>query len=128
MNETELRIGNHITFMNKHNPIVIEGIREGMIYANGDWDVIEAHDPIPLDKSWLVKFGAKEHPVVGCPTEWQIFIDELGVELNWDAETGCVAFINNSNESISLDHIKYVHQLQNIYYDLKGEELIISQS
>lgn len=78
---------------------------------------------IPLTEEWFVKFKAIEKKVAGCVSEWQIFINNF--ELNWDSDSGLVIFLDDSNESITLSHIRYVHQFQNLYFDLKGEELII---
>lgn len=101
---------------------------EGFQIDESSFLKMETHEylPIPLTEDWFAKrFSATEHPVVGCPTEWQIFIEKLDVEFNWDNETGLVIFLSGSNDSISLDHIQYVHQFQNLYFDISNEELTI---
>ncbi|MGR3179498.1 MAG: hypothetical protein ACUZ8E_15755 [Candidatus Anammoxibacter sp.] len=82
---------------------------------------MNADEPILLSEEWLKDHGAIEKRVSGCVSEWQIFISNF--ELNWDSDTGLVIFINDSNETISLGHIKYVHQFQGLYIALAGEEL-----
>jgi hypothetical protein len=70
---------------------------------------------IPLTEEWLVKFGFKlpAYSWIGDKfhlSEWDRY------PLNW-----CVAM--NKNNAIVVSKLKYVHQLQNLYFALTGEEL-----
>ena len=130
MKPEELRIGNYCIAGGSSHPkgkeVTVYSISETGINAWQDMaasgcDKFEDIEPIPLAEECLKAFGATEKKVPGCVSEWQIFISNF--ELNWDSETGLIIFSDNSNESISLDHIKYVHQLQNLYFALAEKEL-----
>lgn len=71
--------------------------------------------PIPLTEEWLIKAG----------------FDKYGTELKLTL-IGMLSFIYDERKIIILDsglnseglyHIKFVHQLQNLFFDLSGEEL-----
>lgn len=74
-------------------------------------------EPIPLTEEWLLKFGFEKTPwyfnsyrlVIGN-NDYAILID-----LDGDCEVG----------DIITCKIQYVHQLQNLYFALTGEELTI---
>lgn len=73
--------------------------------------------PIPLTEEWLLKFGFKE-------SEYDIFINDdcEGLRLiSYGKFEGYQASWWN-NEIINLD---YLHQLQNLYLSLTGEELTL---
>lgn len=77
------------------------------------------YQPIPLTEEWLVRFGF-EKPAhswicgVFHLSEWDDF------PLNW-----CVAM--NKNNAIIFLKLKYVHQLQNLYFALTNQELTIKE-
>jgi hypothetical protein len=77
-------------------------------------------DPIPLTEEWLLKFGFGRHHtdyandiiyIKNVPDntefEWGVYPNELGSGIQ----------IQNRNL------LKYVHQLQNLYFALTGEEI-----
>lgn len=123
MKVNELRIGNYINEYNK--PITIDSVHfrdyyEG-ITNEEDWS------PIPLTEEWLLKFGfsditelcavktqntkrfCKSYFVDKCTEQQTLFIT-LGSR-GWTFK-GVGAPLYNS-----------VHQLQNLYFALTGEEL-----
>lgn len=70
-------------------------------------------NPIELDESWMDFFGFKRHG------EWYIF-QNFPHSIN-------VSFVHNkvtigTNEEYEVD-VKYVHQLQNLYFALTGSHL-----
>ena len=73
--------------------------------------------PIPLTEDFM--------PILGidylADGQYELVIDFL--HFNWDKEVGLIIFINDSTESIALEHIKYVHQFQNIVFALTNKEL-----
>jgi hypothetical protein len=84
-------------------------------------------DPIPLTEEWLLKFGFKKerhfdlivyaiHPTDG------ILRSLLAIAYHEDGEHFC-----NINDKWIPNKIKHVHQLQNLYFALTGEELIIKE-
>ena len=97
MKANELRIGNYV-YDNLGGVLKIKGI---------SLDSTLSHiKPIPLTEEWLLKFG-----LMSIKTE-------LGFWNNGDA----IYFSYGFEKSIEL---KYVHQLQNLYFALTGEELTI---
>lgn len=107
----EIRIGNWFDFYGRPmqvRPITINDIFYGKIY-----------EPLPLTEEWLIKFGFKKpaHSWNGDIfhlTEWDEF------PLNW-------AVAMDKNGAILVLKLKYVHQLQNLYFALTGEELTIKE-
>ena len=106
MKANELRIGNFI--YNDRNEI---------FKVNWITEIIESRQStaIPLTEEWLLKFGFNKLP--DC---WDNDIFHLSqwdnYPLNW-----CVAM--NKNNAVLILKLKYVHQLQNLYFALTGEEL-----
>lgn len=122
MEAKDLRIGNLIQDVKHKSPWRIEcflgssmaTVDAGLVnFATDDLHDIELneHEPIALNEKWLVRLG---------------FIDgeKNGIKLIRINEYYYVCFVNGS-KSLSVD-IKYVHQLQNLYYALTGVELSVS--
>lgn len=65
--------------------------------------------PIPLTEEWLLKWFGEDG--VGCYAE-----ENNMVEL----------FLNNGDYLIPKNRLQYVHQLQNLYFALTGEELTLT--
>ena len=120
MKGSELRIGNYYMFAD-YNGIVARKVREiksnefGLI---GDYDGTnyEICKPIRLTEEWLLKFGFYKNDEL-FTIEWNEFSFSI-----FDFDNGKFA-INNSFNYVD---INYVHQLQNLYFALTGEELIIN--
>ena len=125
MKSTELRIGNLVNgvLTNKHYTIDAWALREmeNGNYQNSYDTETKVFVPIPLTEEWLLKFGFERHHadyandimyIKNVPDntefEWGVYPNELG------------SGIQIQNRNI----LKYVHQLQNIYFALCGEELI----
>lgn len=137
MTAEELRIGNHIllsAFVDKYDLLFDSTFREteltGFIlgkllsYKPGrDFENIETIKPIPLTEEWLLKLGFEKRIV----NHFNIHLGNgkyFGIEhytpdgfeyLRW------VLVGYEQTENI----IRYVHQLQNLYFALTGTELTI---
>jgi hypothetical protein len=101
----ELRIGNCIN-NGKQN------IRVSATTFNTD---ISQYNPIPLTEEWLLKFGFEVYKFDHKKNQYR-FKDRLIVirdDLFCDYGTGVI--------------INHVHQLQNLYFCLCGEELTIKE-
>lgn len=124
MNTKELRIGNlveRITHDNQHvNFEKVEKL-EGAIYG----ELPSSHCvPIKLNSDWLIKLGAK--PTTPISKTFWISISNLKAEIHFEIHGNeIVSTIKSQFSDLILDPIKYVHQLQNLYYVLAGGELII---
>jgi hypothetical protein len=108
MKASELRIGNSI--MQNNELVFVTWWRLELMEKNK----IE-YNPIPLTEEWLLKFGYKKG---------KIYYTEK--------EHGIISFYFNDSDELkcevydwTYDNIKYVHQLQNLYFALTSEELEI---
>lgn len=109
MKAQELRIGNfydHNGFVNEATPNTIEEVW----IAERSWV-----KPIPLTEEWLLKFGFLKD------LENDIFLNiNAYAFLYW--QNNRVELLDNDN-NFMISHCDYVHQLQNLYFALTGEEL-----
>lgn len=115
MKANELRIGNYVyCTLGKVNKIDLEAIT---YIAKEPHNQVKS---IPLTEEWLLKFGFQKYKTGHNTYKIQSFIIEEG--LLKDSPYCFRKRINNEN-SIELAYIKYIHQLQNLYFALTGEEL-----
>jgi hypothetical protein len=76
-------------------------------------------DPIPLSEEWLLKFGFKEK------SKWTFVLNTPnGRMLTYHLGTKIIHYGSNGYGSGEIN-CEYVHQLQNLYFALTGEELTI---
>lgn len=122
MKANELRIGNWIND-NGYNSII--GVIDSHYHAiqiSGSPRMIalETIEPIPITEEWLVKFGFVR---LGNQETW------FGRAL-WTKGTFAVMHgygtTNGQRTRYDMIEFDYVHQLQNLYFALTGEELTIS--
>lgn len=76
-------------------------------------------EPIPLTEEWLLKFGFEKIN----ETDWQ----SPSSCYRWDTAREGMQFLTLDDEWLffSNGEVEYVHQLQNLYFALTGEELTI---
>ncbi len=108
MEATELRIGNYNMYNGK-----LDRINDGYDIDHVKNNDEGFHQPIKLTEEWLLKFGFRKmvtqdkHPTfLREGIHWNdgiIYVSQLGF----------------------LNHIKSVHQLQNLYHALTGKELTL---
>ena len=117
MNAQELRIGNWL-----HSNLTEMDFR----VTSRDILNIEGYPntckPIPLTEEWLLKFGFEKAPLVDKYLKGYFTYDSKLKYFTYftDIEDG-----GYENIIIQKEKLKYVHQLQNIYFALIGEELIL---
>jgi hypothetical protein len=115
MKANELRIGNFIKFSEDGTIFTVGSIEErGFTVQNDEetaWIEAEEFEPIPLTEEWLLKFGFEKNYRVN----WRLKSGYHWIEVNLHS-----VYINGQQVVL----IEYVHQLQNIYFALTGEELI----
>jgi hypothetical protein len=123
MKASELRIGNLVDLGNRiakiseiyHNACTVLDLEETQ-------DTIEDYErtkPIPLTEEWLLKFGF----------EWSIQHQAhylKGFDYVIDICKDYCRVIKHRRTGEVLINIKHVHQLQNLYFALTGEELILN--
>ena len=114
MKANELRIGNLIDrqdYICKVTKIEEGGIITEPLEYKGEMFVKQGVEPIPLTEEWLVKFGFKK----GSKGWFKTYSHKTEVSV-----------ITCKFNFYMYKHIcNYVHQLQNLYFALTGEELTI---
>lgn len=122
---TDLRIGNLI-YSKEHNRncavILISARSIGVdIKAVNSLDV-EDYSPIPLTEEWLIRFGFEYHHDTPHPN--RVF------RKNWDEGffelEEIITFFYGGN--LTSVEVKYVHQLQNLYFALTQTELTLKDN
>lgn len=131
---SELRIGNFVTTEKTAYILVITEIEA----SHGDdkywfsatakfrdyqcnFPIIDA-EPIPLTEEWLLKMGFQYNGNVLILKLKDVVFDE----------GNCIEYFKGKDYTeikfgyYGNSHIKFVHQLQNLYYSLTGEELTIN--
>lgn len=84
-------------------------------YTDGGWTPIEDADGIPLTDQTMVRLGFKKSLIGWLNDSFIIGLRQGGSFVNFNSmEHQC---------SFTIAIIKYVHELQTIYYVLKGREL-----
>jgi len=127
MKITELRIGNYVNRLG--NPTTILGIQqsEKIGYVSTPLSgavTINQIEPTLLTEEWLLKFGFKQGDNKSkSDCFYEIPVGGSGFFIN--PNNGVVWIERGSNIFNNPALIEYVHQLQNIYFALTGEELQI---
>jgi hypothetical protein len=109
MKASELRLGN-LVMDGKDIEQVNARMIDMLVKIEADFD------PIPLTEEWLLKFGFKK-------TEWDNFNSYRLMIGNNDYTIVLYSDGNCEVGDIITCKIEYVHQLQNLYFALTGEEL-----
>lgn len=130
MKANELRIGNYVYF--KHcdydgstprkinytlnpNLVGLERISVNRIEYNNI-------DAIPLTEEWLLKFGFKKATENFYSIKTKKRFSNL--EINLKSKRAIIFGLGSYKDIIFTE---YVHQLQNLYFALTGEELILNE-
>lgn len=122
----ELRIGNLIELRTNDDKLVgIEMVKklEGEDFGYGKLPNLDNY-PILLTEKWLFDFGFKKGDnkrINDCFYWIMVGSSEFSINPN----NGVVWIENKGNVFNNPALIEYVHQLQNLYFALTGEELII---
>ena len=123
---TDLRIGNYISRLDlgsgtPRTEQILELLAKRAV-TTGPCRVIVLYEdikPIPLTEKRLLQFGFVKYGKLHDSYKLNPFIVELGILGNHYT----FRKIMNKDESMLLKEMKYVHELQNIYKELKGYEL-----
>ena len=124
MKESELRIGNWVKVSDVKGPIQVSPLGEGLdfnfIFIGGNREV----KPIPLTEEWLIKFGFYKNengePEIQTGHERGL---SISMSDNPYKYTAWHVLLTEFRYYPMNDRIEYVHQLQNLYHSLTGEEL-----
>lgn len=122
LDSKDLRIGNY--YLNEENKLTeLSGyylwqlsVKEHHKSFN---QISEEFKPIPISEEWLIRFGFVKYGKLHDSYRLNPFIVELGILGNHYT----FRKIMNRDESVLLKEMKYVHELQNLFRELKGKEL-----
>lgn len=122
MKAIELRIGNWIQDKKDRqiDTLLVAHLGEGLINY---WNE-EVYQPILLEKDWLLRLGF----IHNDDEKLNIFFYGIrvgGSTLSVNPDNGVAWITRNENILNVPGLIKHVHQLQNLYYALTGEELTL---
>lgn len=142
MKANELRIGNLV--INPQDKKVwsvialippgigeLNKLRFGAFFLRNDGgEQIESSDveSIPLNEEWLLKFGFKEFDVP-IHRMWRLRISRNG-EINVSKHAHGFELELSTKNGYNFCHpqVDYVHQLQNLYFALTGQELKMNKN
>ena len=115
MKTTELRIGNYVmdSPVNGDDVLDVQAIYTNLIIHEERHVYNDELRPIPLTEEWLLRFGFK-HSGNGFFIHAKSLIElaNIGDE-----------YFHSGIKGVSLINVHFVHQLQNLYFALVGEEL-----
>jgi len=126
----ELRIGNYIKLMfNYEDYEAIQVTSDELVMV----DKKQAdYEPLPLTEEWLFKFGFNH--IDKSDNDYITYTDsnhEYYLQLDVRRKDGKYSILDNSFDDLrdfTMIDISYVHQLQNMYFALTGEELTLNKN
>jgi len=127
MKASELRIGNLVDLGNRIAKVIeINHLACVVVNLEETQDTIEDYErvkPIKLTEEWLLKFGLKPNQWF-CSNSYCVVEDKTGdIHYGW-----CMKTQNSLHtKEIEFGYFKYVHQFQNLYFAIIGEELILKE-
>lgn len=122
MDPAELRIGNRIDYTSnqKFNGIFDEEFARYMFDVRDEWQFLK---PIKITEEWLLKLGL-ERKSRGLEFVWvtkhYMF---LNLDFGWYFRFKFDGFITFNFGDFFVKDLQYVHQFQNLYFALTGEDL-----
>jgi hypothetical protein len=128
MKASELRIGNWVNCLK-----IVDGdkIREISCWDFGTYLSTnpEYYSPIQLTEEWLEKFGfeKQDYNMSGCDIYKLKNIIIMKSFVNPERKNMGITVEGISPPTWSLADLYFVHQLQNLYFALTGEELILKE-
>ena len=126
MEAKQLRIGNYV--YRQSSKLIVD---KSSVYQIENVNLQSAlkYDPIPLTKQWILDLGFIKNEIKQVIEVLDISENDKHLEFEITDE-GLDLWISSDimDEALyfPLNHIKYVHQLQNLYFALTGEELTVN--
>ena len=126
MDIRELRIGNNVHF-DGYDDCIVEGIGLDTVIIN-TYDVIDEVfisqlKPIELTEDWLIyRFGFEKE------LDGSYFKNDISIFLDKRLKTNLYLYSDRKFEWFGYGcKINYIHQLQNLYFALTGNELCLNK-
>ena len=122
MKANELRIGN-LVYSGLNSKDVIEVYPMFIVQLSKIENETHNIKPIPLTEEWFYKLGGLRFNLDAEKKHYQIGLFTFRLE-----KDGFILLNDDNTECFfGFKPIRYVHQLQNLYFELTGEELILKQ-
>ena len=130
---SELRIGSFVFYEGVLKKISLIDFENFLHYPSDD----RKYTPIPLTEEWLLKLGFKKvvykstHPDFTDETCYELEYKEFFI--SYADDFSMTLFVSKKTQDDELGicpdfkNMRYVHQLQNLYCALTGEELTINE-
>lgn len=144
MKANELRIGNLIRFSEDGTIFTIDSIEEKGLSVQNEkeiaWIDLEEFEPIPITEEWLLEVGfqikdqlsvhkTKIYYISGIDVDYCLYFADFRQDFGFYIEYTDSPFDKDLGVLYPITFgIKYVHQLQNLYFALTGEELTSGDS
>lgn len=129
MTASELRIGNKILFSEEGTEFEVNAIdQEGVnvkCATTTTWIELEYFEGIKVTNEWLIKLGFIKIKTIVYPLNMAYWCKSDSKNNTIFIETGSRGFVLRGNDFVLYE---YVHQLQNLYFALTGEELQYTQA
>lgn len=132
MINNELRLGNYLNYWKQNESVKITGVLMSGLYADGYCYgkgvlAIFQFKPIPLTEEWLIKFGfCDENNVFMNIHKTHDNLNNINFE--WNNEDSSVYITDDDGEILSFVETKYVHQFQNLYFSLIGNDFTLIEN
>jgi hypothetical protein len=128
----DFRIGNYVYYKHPTTDLLIHKIEWLDFKEINEFPDIynEYHKPIQLTEEILIKCGFVLYGYGSTDDEFISSVEFTGYRLNnfdicfVNDTNKSIRFVNNINEKVYCN-IKYLHQLQNLYFALTNEEITI---
>lgn len=114
----ELRVGNYVDYSGVFFKVEGYNHYQQRLHVNTMSAPLSAFNRIELDKKWLLDFAVQDLSEFYDDVEF--VVDLGGIYIR---EEEGVFYLGLEHQDYSDIEIRYVHQLQNIYFALTGKEL-----
>nr|WP_315026061.1 hypothetical protein [uncultured Chryseobacterium sp.] len=115
-----IKDGQFLGWKNYETKVTIE-VLQHILNNNTDYK----YSPITLTEEWLLKFGF-EQMKDSTTYEWKDG-DYRSIQVDLKSNEAeiylCGYDYAMSSQCFPIDHIQYIHQIQNLFYSLNGKEL-----
>lgn len=123
----ELRCGNKVLISTEISDVTcisVDGISASSKTAHYAFEPFEFVQPIPLTPEILVKCGFEDWSGDTQYGKFGLVMNDINIIFAYKIKEKI--FERVDVDEFSIYHINYIHQLQNLYFALTGEELIIN--
>jgi hypothetical protein len=119
MKTTELRLDNLVQFKSQLRGWIIDKVHADYFKTN----LIKNIKGIPLNRNWLLRFGFLKTKYGYELDHFETPMGRPYFTLEYSIDHKLMQIYPLDEGRMDLSHINYVHQLQNLYFAITGQEL-----